>query len=581
MKDLTIKVSRDSRMVTLPENFIAIEGEELQNNLVFEFSDTFVDGQARLEYYVEGNKYYTPMTKTDEQYSLPIRNVITKAGKIKMQLVITEGTDEEDIPVFKSNIFFLYCNESINAVGEAPDGYQLWIEQANAKLNAMDEALAEVDNLDIDASKSGDTATVSITNKEGTTKTVQIKDGIDGEQGEAGPPNTLRIGTVTKGENASATITGDSPNQTLNLVLPKGDKGDKGDTGATGNDGYSPTASVTQFTGGATITITDKTGTTTATITSGEQGPAGKDGKDGVDGNDATINGVNAITIEAGTNISLDQSGSTLTISSTGGSGTSDYSDLTNKPSINNITLSGNKTSSDLGLASSSDIPDISGKQDIEDNSLDTVHKTVPTAINEVNSIAKGTNQALSYSSYSAMVTAFNGYASDKYNVGQNVMIVTVEVPDLWISSVESSSSTYTYVDDATIVSALQTNGYIQVGYYKLSMLETQKVDLTNYVTNTDYATTEKGGVFKTNDSYGTNVTSGSLRGTTKTYEQYTSGSDYLFVSKSTLENVITGKGLLDSSKVKTTTNTTSGNVYDVTYINTMLGDIETLLGGI
>ena len=33
-----------------------------------------------------------------------------------------------------------------------------------------------------------------------------------------------------------------------------------------------------------------------------------------------------------------------------GSGGTSDYSDLTNKPSINSVTLSGNKTSSDLGL---------------------------------------------------------------------------------------------------------------------------------------------------------------------------------------------------------------------------------------
>ena len=36
--------------------------------------------------------------------------------------------------------------------------------------------------------------------------------------------------------------------------------------------------------------------------------------------------------------------------------GTSDYTDLTNKPSINSVTLSGNKTSSDLGLLEPSDI---------------------------------------------------------------------------------------------------------------------------------------------------------------------------------------------------------------------------------
>jgi len=39
--------------------------------------------------------------------------------------------------------------------------------------------------------------------------------------------------------------------------------------------------------------------------------------------------------------------------------------------------------------------------------------------------------------------------------------------------------------------------------------------------------------------------------------------------------------GKLDASKVKTTTSTTSGDVYDVTYINTQIGNIETLLSQI
>ncbi len=42
-----------------------------------------------------------------------------------------------------------------------------------------------------------------------------------------GEPNILQIGEVTKGEEALAEIIGDTPNQILNLVLPKGDKGDK------------------------------------------------------------------------------------------------------------------------------------------------------------------------------------------------------------------------------------------------------------------------------------------------------------------------------------------------------------------
>lgn len=52
--------------------------------------------------------------------------------------------------------------------------------------------------------------------------------GAQGGTGSPGPANTLTIGTVTAGdagEPAAASITGDAPNQTLNLTLPKGDVG--------------------------------------------------------------------------------------------------------------------------------------------------------------------------------------------------------------------------------------------------------------------------------------------------------------------------------------------------------------------
>ena len=80
--------------------------------------------------------------------------------------------------------------------------------------------------------------------------------------------------------------------------------------------------------------------------------PRGPQGFAGFDGKDAKINGVNTLTIEAGTNITLDQEGNILTINSTGGGGggTSDYTDLTNKPKINNVELNGNKSFNDLGI---------------------------------------------------------------------------------------------------------------------------------------------------------------------------------------------------------------------------------------
>ena len=54
----------------------------------------------------------------------------------------------------------------------------------------------------------------------------QGKNGDTGATGATGPANVLTIGSVTSGSEAGATITGEAPNQVLNLVLEKGEKGD-------------------------------------------------------------------------------------------------------------------------------------------------------------------------------------------------------------------------------------------------------------------------------------------------------------------------------------------------------------------
>ena len=46
-----------------------------------------------------------------------------------------------------------------------------------------------------------------------------------------------------------------------------------------------------------------------------------------------------------------------------GGGGTSDYDDLTNKPKINSVELSGNKSLHDLGIAGEDSIGTITGEQ--------------------------------------------------------------------------------------------------------------------------------------------------------------------------------------------------------------------------
>lgn len=61
--------------------------------------------------------------------------------------------------------------------------------------------------------------------------------GDPGPTGDPGPPNILSIGTVTKGTVAEVTITGTSPAQVLNFVVPQGDPGEPGTNGTDGTNG--------------------------------------------------------------------------------------------------------------------------------------------------------------------------------------------------------------------------------------------------------------------------------------------------------------------------------------------------------
>lgn len=109
--------------------------------------------------------------------------------------------------------------------------------------------------------------------------------GIDGKEGPAGPANTLSIGTVVQGLQAQATITGESPNQILNLVLPQGE------------DGQAASITVGETTtlpSGQPASVVNAGTNTSAvlnfSIPRGDTGPQGTPGADGADGFSPNIN---------------------------------------------------------------------------------------------------------------------------------------------------------------------------------------------------------------------------------------------------------------------------------------------------
>ena len=124
---------------------------------------------------------------------------------------------------------------------------------------------------------------------------------------------------------------------------------------------------------------------------------------------------------------------------------------------------------------------DASGNNIVDTYATKNALSEVETTANTAKSIAEGRARAVSFESYSAMVTALNGAANTDYKVGDNIFIQAKEVPDLWVYSVESTTSSYSYTTDDALISALEA-GAVQIGYYKIAAMETGKVDLTGYV---------------------------------------------------------------------------------------------------
>lgn len=125
-------------------------------------------------------------------------------------------------------------------------------------------------------------------------------------------------------------------------------------------------------------------------------------------------------------------------------------------------------------------------------NVVDNLNSTSTTDALSANqgSVLKSMVQALpsakSFTNIQAMITALNGYSNAEMNVGTSIYLQQTDVPDFWVYSKADSSVAYTYTDDSAFISAVETSGYVQVGYYNIAMLETVKVDLTDYYTKTE-----------------------------------------------------------------------------------------------
>ena len=128
-----------------------------------------------------------------------------------------------------------------------------------------------------------------------------------------------------------------------------------------------------------------------------------------------------------------------------------------------------------------------------KNTSQDTAISTAQTTANEAKTIALGRSRAISYADNSDANTAITAMSNTELRVGDNIYIGTVGVPDWYVAEVLSAKGGQTLPTSGTAFA----DSY-SIGYYKLYQLETEKVDLTNYVQKSEaiksitYSTTTK-----------------------------------------------------------------------------------------
>lgn len=93
---------------------------------------------------------------------------------------------------------------------------------------------------------------------------------------------------------------------------------------------------------------------------------------------------------------------------------------------------------------------------------------------NDAYALAEGRGVAHVFDTDEAMTTALKSASNTAYRIGEQLLIKEADVPDYWVSGIkDTNNGTY--------------------GYYEITILETQKVDLSGYATKDslkNYATT-------------------------------------------------------------------------------------------
>lgn len=202
----------------------------------------------------------------------------------------------------------------------------------------------------------------------------------------------------------------------------------------------------------------------------------------------------------------------------------------------------------------SSDVVDVvSTYQDLVD--YDTSH----IKANDIIKVMQDSTHDNAISYYRWVIT--NNSGSWEY-VGSEGPYYTKSETDTLLNAKQNTITTTNKLQSDLVDDTNQTNLFVTSTEKTAWNNKLDQSDLTDYVKNTDYATNNKGGVFKTSTYYATkNASDGTLYCVSNDYSTYQSRDNNQFISKGTLENVITGKNLETANNKVTSISSDSTDV--------------------
>ena len=150
----------------------------------FEFAEEITEDYVKEAYFtLNGNSYKQIIN--NNQCDIPYE-VLTEKGQVEIGVVAYLVENEEEIkrynpsPVYISTLIGSLKENFENSEPVTPSDKEQMEQALNDGLNDIAEAVENAERLDVDVNKEETTTTITITKQDGTTKSVDVLDGTDG-----------------------------------------------------------------------------------------------------------------------------------------------------------------------------------------------------------------------------------------------------------------------------------------------------------------------------------------------------------------------------------------------------------------